>query len=257
MVIPLIWRSPNLILIILGGMAIKYFLVIMTHHYDIISGMFKSFGVTVSQSEWVCVQVRIDSDLSARHSRRRPGPDRLAVFYQLVSLSIFWPCQTHKDFSKSICLSLYIACFLSTDLTKTLFADLFSIFHLVSPSLPSEGTNKPKLGFLVWLSWNGRAAVGRNQSGPFFLLIFKSGLRLIALYCFFSLSLNCECRLGPCFQFISLAAVNRCRLSSLFFFFSLLSLPTHTQHTQAQHTLAKSPSERPYRPLPPRNLHFR
>ena len=94
----------------------------------------------------------------------------------LLSVSFtfdFWPCQTHKDFSKSICLSLYIACFLSTDLTKTLFADLFSIFHLVSPSLPSEGTNKPKLGFLVWLSWNGRAAVGWNQSGPFFFANFQ------------------------------------------------------------------------------------
>lgn len=43
--------APILILIILGRMPIKDFLIIMTHHYDIISGMFKSFGVTVSQSE--------------------------------------------------------------------------------------------------------------------------------------------------------------------------------------------------------------
>ena len=155
----------------------------------------------------------------------------------LLSVSFtfdFWPCQTHKDFSKSICLSLYIACFLSTDLTKTLFADLFSIFHLVSPSLPSEGTNKPKLGFLVWLSWNGRAAVGRNQSGPFFLLIFKSGLRLIALYCFFSLSIASVgwapvSSLSVWRRWIGVA-------SALYSFFSAFSHSLHTHSTRKHST---------------------
>ena len=154
MVIPLIGRSPNLILIIFGGMAIKYFLVIMTHHYDIISGMFKSFGVTVSQSEWVCVQVRIDSDLSARHSRRRPAPDRLAVFYQLVSLSIFGLVRlTRTSLSQFVSLSISLVFWART--WPKLFSQTY--FLPLSFSLSPEWGHKQaetRIFSLVILKWS-------------------------------------------------------------------------------------------------------
>ena len=254
MVIPLIWRSPNLILIILGGMAIKYFLVIMTHHYDIISGMFKSFGVTVSQSEWVCVQVRIDSDLSARHSRRRPGPDRLAVFYQLVSLSIFGLVRlTRTSLSQFVSLSLY-RLFFEHGLDQNSFRRL--IFYLpLSFSLSPEWGHKQaetRIFSLVILKWSRSG--GAEPIGTLFFANFQVWFTSNRTLLFFLSLSQLRVSVGPLFpvyQFGGGESVSP-QLSILFFQPSLTPY-THTAHASTAHTskiplreaLPPSPTEKP------------
>lgn len=184
----------------------------------------------------MCVQVRIDSDLSARHSRRRPGPDRLAVFYQLVSLSIFG-VDNKVGTSLSQFVSLY-RLFSGTDLTKLFSWTFFffrhqPIFHLVSPSLPSEGTNKPNLmpadcSNLEMVETLGVVWGGTNWDPSFnFQVWFTSNRTLL----FLPFSLNCECRspLFPVYQFGGGESVSP-QLSILF---SAFSHSLHTQHTQA------------------------
>ena len=157
----------------------------------------------------------------------------------LLSVSFtfdFWRWQQGGDFSKSICLSISVV--FRHGLDQTLFLDFFffrhqPIFHLVSPSLPSEGTNKPNLmpadcSNLEMVETLGVVWGGTNWDPSFnFQVWFTSNRTLL----FLPFSLNCECRspLFPVYQFGGGESVSP-QLSILF---SAFSHSLHTQHTQA------------------------